>query len=420
MSAAKASSTWAPGSPPPARSAFPISRPVVLLPLLTALGFVGGGALGAASPGVLRALRLVNETISTLLLNYVAPLIVSYLHLRAVAQCGKRVLSAVAGLRRRGAAADLLPLAHPSPGCCYALACLALYWLRHDAARASGWRCGRSAAIRKPRGVSASRSSRYIFARDVRRRRRRRARRHGGSRRRSRAGWWRSCRPATASSASWCPGWPATAPSASCSMSFLFAVISSVGDILQITQGVPLRGGQHPDGGHPVHRARPAGRRSGGTMNAVLHRRRSRQRDPVGDLAALRHARRAGRRTRRHRQSRPRRHHADRRGGRVRRHRADRQSPISASPPRRSPARPPISSSPMSWSAAAPISSPPGLTPDVLRLRRQRADRPAVRRRAHHRPAAVEPARAGASARGCRATTSWSSSRCRRRPHCGG
>jgi general nucleoside transport system permease protein len=49
----------------------------VLLPLLTLLGFIGGG-LWALIAGVLRALRLVNETISTLLLNYIAPLIVSY------------------------------------------------------------------------------------------------------------------------------------------------------------------------------------------------------------------------------------------------------------------------------------------------------------------------------------------------------
>jgi simple sugar transport system permease protein len=49
----------------------------VLLPLLTLLGFVGGG-LWALIAGALRALRLVNETISTLLLNYIAPLIVSY------------------------------------------------------------------------------------------------------------------------------------------------------------------------------------------------------------------------------------------------------------------------------------------------------------------------------------------------------
>jgi ABC-type uncharacterized transport system permease subunit len=49
----------------------------VLLPVLTILGFVGGG-IWALIPGLLRALRLVNETISTLLLNYIAPLIVSY------------------------------------------------------------------------------------------------------------------------------------------------------------------------------------------------------------------------------------------------------------------------------------------------------------------------------------------------------
>jgi general nucleoside transport system permease protein len=49
----------------------------LLLPLVVALGFLGGG-LWAAIPGVLRGLRLVNETISTLLLNYVAPLIVSW------------------------------------------------------------------------------------------------------------------------------------------------------------------------------------------------------------------------------------------------------------------------------------------------------------------------------------------------------
>jgi simple sugar transport system permease protein len=48
-----------------------------LLPLLTILGFAGGG-LWALAAGALRALRIVNETISTLLLNYIAPLIVSY------------------------------------------------------------------------------------------------------------------------------------------------------------------------------------------------------------------------------------------------------------------------------------------------------------------------------------------------------
>jgi simple sugar transport system permease protein len=49
----------------------------LMLPLMAVLGFLGG-ALWAAIPGVLRAAKLVNETITTLLLNYVAPLIVSF------------------------------------------------------------------------------------------------------------------------------------------------------------------------------------------------------------------------------------------------------------------------------------------------------------------------------------------------------
>src|SRR5271156_1882457 len=50
---------------------------VLVLPALIILGVAGGG-IWALLPAVLRAFRLVNETISTLLLNYVAPLIVSY------------------------------------------------------------------------------------------------------------------------------------------------------------------------------------------------------------------------------------------------------------------------------------------------------------------------------------------------------
>lgn len=56
---------------------FPRLPAWILLPLVTLLGFLGGAAWGAI-PGVLRAAKLVNETIATLLLNYVAPLIVSY------------------------------------------------------------------------------------------------------------------------------------------------------------------------------------------------------------------------------------------------------------------------------------------------------------------------------------------------------
>ncbi len=50
----------------------------IVLPAMAFLGFFGG-ALWALVPGVLRAARLVNETISTLLLNYVAPLALSAL-----------------------------------------------------------------------------------------------------------------------------------------------------------------------------------------------------------------------------------------------------------------------------------------------------------------------------------------------------
>jgi general nucleoside transport system permease protein len=50
----------------------------LLLPVMVILGFIGGG-FWAAIAGAMRAAKLVNETISTLLLNYIAPLIVSFL-----------------------------------------------------------------------------------------------------------------------------------------------------------------------------------------------------------------------------------------------------------------------------------------------------------------------------------------------------
>src|SRR5579864_1529788 len=51
--------------------------PVLLLPLMLLLGMIGGG-LWALLPALLRALGWLNETISTLLLNYVAILFVQY------------------------------------------------------------------------------------------------------------------------------------------------------------------------------------------------------------------------------------------------------------------------------------------------------------------------------------------------------
>ena len=122
---------------------------------------------------------------------------------------------------------------------------------------------------------------------------------------------------------------------------FCSPLISSVGDILQITQGAALRGHQYSDGRHPVHRARAPTGGEHGAMNTAIARRRSRQLDPVGNVASLCHARRNRRRARRHRQSRPRRHHADRRGDRFCRDGTDRLRPISASPRPRWPARPP-------------------------------------------------------------------------------
>jgi ABC-type uncharacterized transport system permease subunit len=49
----------------------------VFIPILIVLGFLGGGAW-ASIAGFLRARGLVNETITTLLMNYVAPLIVGF------------------------------------------------------------------------------------------------------------------------------------------------------------------------------------------------------------------------------------------------------------------------------------------------------------------------------------------------------
>ncbi|MFM8319646.1 MAG: ABC transporter permease [Chloroflexota bacterium] len=57
--------------------AFPDLSAWLLLPLMALTGMVGGG-LWAFLPVYLRARGLVNETISTLLMNYVAPTIVSY------------------------------------------------------------------------------------------------------------------------------------------------------------------------------------------------------------------------------------------------------------------------------------------------------------------------------------------------------
>ncbi|MCX8012677.1 MAG: ABC transporter permease, partial [Rectinema sp.] len=57
--------------------AFPALPAWLFLPLLIILGFIGGGLWGALA-GFFRARGWVNETIATLLLNYIAPLIVGF------------------------------------------------------------------------------------------------------------------------------------------------------------------------------------------------------------------------------------------------------------------------------------------------------------------------------------------------------
>jgi simple sugar transport system permease protein len=98
----------------------------VLLPLTSILGFVGGG-LWALVPGLLRALRLVNETISTLLLNYVAPLFVSFLIFGPWRSAESAAYPESPALAE---AARLPAFFHTRihTGLLYGIVCLALYW----------------------------------------------------------------------------------------------------------------------------------------------------------------------------------------------------------------------------------------------------------------------------------------------------
>jgi general nucleoside transport system permease protein len=207
----------------------------VLLPALTVLGFIGGG-VWALLPAVLRALRLVNETISTLLLNYVAPLIVSYF---IFGPWRSPESSSYPESPAFPDAARLPDLFHSQihAGLLYALVCLLLFWLattrthlgldmraiggNPEAARRLGipvarymlvvmFVAGGVAGLAGMAEVSAIQgrlvgelSPGYGFIGFL---------------------------------VSWLAG---TRPAAILAMSFLFAVLGSVGDMLQITQGLP-------------------------------------------------------------------------------------------------------------------------------------------------------------------------------------
>jgi ABC-type uncharacterized transport system permease subunit len=209
---------------------------IVVLPALTLLGFIGGG-LWALIPGILRALRLVNETISTLLLNYVAPLIVSFF----IFGPWRSPESASYPQSPAFAEAARLPTFFHSrvhAGLVYAFACLALYWFVMARTRvgldmrAIG---GNPEAARRL-GIPITRYTLIVMFIA------------GGV-----AGLAGMAEVAAIQGrlvselspgygfigflVSWLAG---TTAGGILVMSLLFAVISSVGDILQITQGLPF------------------------------------------------------------------------------------------------------------------------------------------------------------------------------------
>jgi simple sugar transport system permease protein len=207
----------------------------ILLPLLTVLGFVGGG-LWALIAGALRAARLVNETISTLLLNYVAPLIVSYFIF------GPWRSPETASYPQSPAFVDAARLptffhTRVHLGLVYALACLLLYWLvmtrtcfglemraiggNPEAARRLGIPIVRFILIVMFIGGGVAGLAGMVEVTAIQGR------------------LVSEVSPGygfIGFLVSWLAG---TSAAGIVTMSFLFALISSVGDILQITQGLP-------------------------------------------------------------------------------------------------------------------------------------------------------------------------------------
>ena len=210
---------------------------LALIPLMTALGFLGG-ALWALLPGLLRAAKLVNETISTLLLNYVAPLIVSYVIFgpwRSSESASYPESPAFAAARP---AADPRFDARPSRPRLRSRLPLHLRF-RRSAARDGASRCGRSAAMpRRASRLGVPVSAYIIGSMAV----------AGGVA--GLAGMAEVSAIQGRLVAQLSPGygfmgflvaWLAGGSAVGIlMMAALFAVLSSVGDVLQITQGVPF------------------------------------------------------------------------------------------------------------------------------------------------------------------------------------
>jgi general nucleoside transport system permease protein len=207
----------------------------LLLPVVTLLGFLGG-ALWALVPALLRGWRLVNETISTLLLNYVAPLVVGYFIF------GPWRSSESSSYPQSPAFVDaarlpMLPGTRIHLGLVYALGCLAVYALVLDRTR---WGLDMRAMGGNP--AAAERAGIPIFRYTVAA-----LTIAGGIAGLAGMAEVSAIQGRLVSGLS--PGygymgfliaWLAgTSISAIIAMAFLFAVIASVGDVLQITQGVP-------------------------------------------------------------------------------------------------------------------------------------------------------------------------------------
>jgi simple sugar transport system permease protein len=214
---------------------FPDLPAWILLPLMTALGFAGG-ALWALLAGAMRAAKLVNETISTLLLNYIAPLIVSFFIFgpwrSAESASYPQSPAFVAAARLPGFAGTRIHL-----GLLYGLFCLAVYGFAMSRTR---WglemrAIGGNAEASRRLGIPVSRY--VIGAMSV----------AGGIAGLAGMAEVSGIQGRLVAGLSpgygfmgflvaWLAGGNAVAILA---MAFLFAVVSSVGDILQITQGVP-------------------------------------------------------------------------------------------------------------------------------------------------------------------------------------
>jgi simple sugar transport system permease protein len=216
--------------------AFSSENAMVVLPALGILGLIGGG-LWALVPATLRALRIVNESISTLLLNYIAPLIVSYFIFGPWRDPQNSFYPQSPAF---SAAARLPTFFHSRvhTGLVIALACLALHWFVTTRTRFGlDMRAiaGNPEAARRL-GISLSGYTLVVmFA-------------AGGVA--GLAGMIEVSAIQGRLVSELSPGygfigflmsWLArTTAGGVLTMSFLFAVISSVGDMLQITQGLPF------------------------------------------------------------------------------------------------------------------------------------------------------------------------------------